>query len=111
MVQLHADNPEHEAVLRKTGVPRTDPTAGVLTPAEAEARNLNQAGRIEIPCNDRVRLRYYADILRGLALSLEVASRNTEIPETLLLLGVKHDIKQAHQKIRSITRSGAHLKR
>ena len=38
MVQLHADNPEHEAVLRKTGVPRTDPTAGVLTPAEAEAR-------------------------------------------------------------------------
>lgn len=56
MVQLHADNPEHEAVLRKTGVPRTDPTAGVLTPAEAEARNLNQAGRIEIPCNDRVRM-------------------------------------------------------
>lgn len=111
MVQLNPDNPDHDMVLRKTGVPRTDPTTGVLTPEEAAARNLNHAARIDIPCDDRVKLRYYADILRGLALSLEVASRNTEVPERLLLLGVSLDIKQAHSKIRAISRSGRQQKR
>ena len=106
MVQPARLDPESEAAmaLKKSGWQSEDYTDGMLNDGEKKARALNVAARIDIPCDNRVRLRYYAEILRSLAYTLDLASRNTEIPERLLLLGVKQDVYMAHRKIRNIAR-------
>lgn len=71
----------------------------IVTPEGLKMRGLVQRARIEIPLIDPVRLRETADILRGLANSLDQTSRNTNVDPYTALLSALLDCRAAQQKI------------
>ena len=56
--------------------------------------------RITIPLGDAFILRDIADMLRGLALQMEVASKTTELPLRSRLMNVRFEIDSTNRKIR-----------
>jgi hypothetical protein len=81
----------------------------VVTEEGLKMYGLTRAARLEIPLTDPTRLRETADILRGLANSLDQVSRDTSIGPYNALLRALLDIRAANQKIKGPTKSGKPL--
>lgn len=69
-----------------------------LTPMDRQI--IGQSKRITIPLGDAFIFRDFADILRGLALELEVASRTTDLPLRGRIFNVAVEIDSCNRRIK-----------
>lgn len=65
-----------------------------------------QYARVQIPLNSKWKLRVAADLLRGLALSLDLLSRRVDVKDSSALFEAWADIQSTNRKISQATKSG-----
>lgn len=70
--------------------------------SEWDRKMLGRACRVEIPLTDQYTLRRIADLLRGLAATLDTYSRRTDLTERMILLGMKGEIQSLNNRIREL---------
>lgn len=111
MVTLHPDSRLMEEALGKDAhSPRYplghEPIFKEWNEGTRETYAIPTLMRVELPMTEGQRsFRSYADFLRGLATSLDVLARRTDISEVEAMLCIAAEIKQTNQKIKTTTKS------
>lgn len=110
MVQLHPDSHLlEEAVGRDVPSHKYplgyEPLFKEWNDGTRESYAIPRLMRIELPMNDQRSFRSHADYLRGLATTLDVISRRTDISEVEAMICIASEIRQTNQKIKQTTKS------
>jgi hypothetical protein len=79
----------------------------IITPQALKMYGLKVSTRIDIPTTDPMKLAKVADALEELAGRLRrLQAMAVAQPAHMILLGAVSDIRQAHQKIKAISKAG-----
>lgn len=110
MVQLNAESPLLEEALGKKSASHVYPAG--LEPlyrewndATRETYAIPRLMRVELEMNNQRSFRRVADILHGLATTLDVLSRRTDISEVEAMINIAAEIRLTNQKIKAHTRA------
>lgn len=72
---------------------------------DALADLIPEYGRVQVPLKDKNSLAHCADLLRGLATSLDLLSRRTDLKSSQAMFLAHAEIKSSNAKMQGITRA------